>query len=532
MKKVMIVDDNILSVEGIVKNIDWSSLNAIVTHVAYNGESAIELMKKEHVDLIITDIEMPDIDGISMSSIALTINPLVRVILISAYDKFEYAKRAIRLGVCDYIEKPIDYQYLSDKIKNAFLSIEREINTKALLEQSRPIMTEKFFTDLLTFSGSDASIHLHPYAKFLNLNLEYNFYNVIKIKVENYAEIERNIGFTQYQIELLNSMELLQEYFKLFDYTYFIRESNGFICILGQNTKSQTHFTQVIHKQLTAYMDKISDAVLKMHIGIGTIVDTIWSVNISYENALNALKYHFFSPHQTIFDAKEVFGHEFSLLSFTDNQEEELIRLLCQKDLQKIDLWLKDFFQNLSQKCPAKNLIFIRVYSLLGRILKFLYEIDIDSTELEEQIISAYNHFEIFHTYEQFYEWMYSLCLTVCQKLDSSLSSYHNQLCELVTGYIKENFEDSTLCLNDIAHYANVSPAYLSALYKKIQNQSISDTITTFRIEKACYYLQQTNISLKEISILCGYANQYYFSNSFKKKMGTSPSRFREKIQL
>ena len=99
----------------------------------------------------------------------------------------------------------------------------------------------------------------------------------------------------------------------------------------------------------------------------------------------------------------------------------------------------------------------------------------------------------------------------------------------MVNNYIKNNFEDNTLSLNDIAKYANMSPSYLSALYKKNNNQSISDTITSYRIDAAKEYLIKTNLSLKEISIKCGYTNQYYFSTSFKKQLGISPSNYREK---
>ena len=98
MKKVMIVDDNCLTAEGIEKNIDWKSLDANVVAVKYNSLSALDTLKSSHVDLIISDIEMPDLDGISLSQKAQEIQPFIKVILVSAYDKFEYAKRAIRLG--------------------------------------------------------------------------------------------------------------------------------------------------------------------------------------------------------------------------------------------------------------------------------------------------------------------------------------------------------------------------------------------------------------------------------------------------
>lgn len=106
--------------------------------------------------------------------------------------------------------------------------------------------------------------------------------------------------------------------------------------------------------------------------------------------------------------------------------------------------------------------------------------------------------------------------------MDSSLQNYHNQIYTMALGYIRENFETNTLCLNDIARHANISPAYLSSLFKKVSGQSISDTITALRIESACHYLESTSLSLKEISTKCGYTNQYYFSNSFKKKLGMS----------
>ena len=290
MKKVMIVDDNYLSTEGIIKNINCERLDAEVTHVENNGESAIEAIKEDPVDLIISDIEMPDLDGISMSSQAIAINPMVKIILISAYDKFEYAKRAIRLGVCDYIEKPLDYGYLTEKIEHAFRTIDRENRNMELLKQSRPVLTEKFLLDLLHYSGSDAHDHLGRYAEYLNLNLDYNNFSVVKLEIENSSSIEAELGITQYQMELMNVMDLLQENFSVFDTVYFVKEFSGIICILAQNTNNPNHFFQVIHKIVSTFIDTYKNGVLQLNFGIGTIVDSVWNLHISFENASHALK--------------------------------------------------------------------------------------------------------------------------------------------------------------------------------------------------------------------------------------------------
>lgn len=487
MKNVMIVDDNCLTAEGIEKNIDWGALDATVIAVEYNSLSALDILKDTHVDLIISDIEMPDLDGISMSQKALEIQPFIKVILVSAYDKFEYAKRAIRLCVYDYIEKPLDYHYLTEKIKNAFTDIDRTQKNTELVKASRPVMTEKFFHDLLHYPSEDPATHLSQYLKYLDLRSDYDFFDVLILETEP-DPAKSELDFTQYQIQLLNILNLVKEEMEIFDNVFYLKEFSG----------------------------------------IGSLADSIWKLPVSFASASHSLKYLFFFPHKNIFDAREALGKELNLLSFSENTDEELIRLICSKDMTAIEEWITCYFQNLLGQVQDKNLVFIRIYSLLGRILKFLYEMNLDTGDLEREIIQVYTRFDSFRTYEQFVKWLTQLCASVCEKMDSSLQNYHNQIYTMALGYIRENFETNTLCLNDIARHANISPAYLSSLFKKVSGQSISDTITALRIESACHYLESTSLSLKEISTKCGYTNQYYFSNSFKKKLGMSPSAYRE----
>ena len=531
MKKVMIVDDNALAAEGIEKNIRWEELDAQVSIIQYNSRSALEAMKEIPVDLIISDIEMPDLDGISMSKLALSINPQVKIILVSAYDKFEYAKRAIRLGVFDYIEKPLDYGYLTEKIKNAFIQLDKTRKNMELIQASRPLMTEKFFSDLLHYPGEDASSHLGRFLEYLDLDFQYDYYTVLILEPEYTGEEKEKPDFAQFQLELLNILDLMKEHFQTFSNVYYLKEFESIIAIIGENSSSDRRFFQAVHNAVSEVTEGYKNYQYSLNMGIGRITESLWELPASYASASHALRYRFFFPHKNIFDARDALGKEFSLFSFMENTEEELIKLICAKDEKAIEKWLTSFFQDLAEKIQDKNLIFIRIYSLLGRILKFLYEMNLDTSDLEQEILEVYKQFDSFKTYEQFVKWIAGLCVSAFQKLDSSMESYHNQVYNMALGYIKENFEHSSLCLSDIARHANISPAYLSSLYKKVSGQSISDTIASLRIDSACRYLKETNLSLKEISNKCGYANQYYFSNSFKKKLGISPSVYREQHQ-
>ena len=103
-------------------------------------------------------------------------------------------------------------------------------------------------------------------------------------------------------------------------------------------------------------------------------------------------------------------------MSFSENTDEELIRLICSKDMTAIEEWITCYFQNLLGQVQDKNLVFIRIYSLLGRILKFLYEMNLDTGDLEREIIQVYTRFDSFRTYEQFVKWLTQLCASVCEK--------------------------------------------------------------------------------------------------------------------
>lgn len=222
MKKVMIVDDNALSAEGIIRNIDWELLDAEVVHVENNGDSAIESMRRAPADLIISE----------------------------------------------------------------------------LVEQSRPLMTEKFFSDLLHYSGKDAAGHLGHYPGYLNLNLDFSCFNVLKLEIENASQAEDELGITQYQIEFLNVCDLLGEQCKGFGQVYFVKEFNGIIAILAQNTNSPGHFHQATNKAVAGLMEKYREGVFSLNVGIGTVMENFWDLHISYENASHALEYRFFFPHK------------------------------------------------------------------------------------------------------------------------------------------------------------------------------------------------------------------------------------------
>lgn len=531
MKKVMLVDDNHISVEGILRNIDWAALGAEVTHMLYDGTAALEILDSVSFDLIISDIVMPGYTGLDLAGKALKLNPFVKIILISAFDKFEYAKQALRIGAYDYVEKPLDYTYLTEKIRNAFALLENEQTNLEILENSRPAMVDSFFTSLIHSYSDEARYNLSNYQDYLHLDLNCHFYAVIAIDIENSASVKSSLGIQKYQLELTNLHNYLNELFKPLNLHYILKDLHGLTCILGHNYSNQVHFQKLIYNVITEVEQHYQDNLLSVNIGIGNLIKYLWDMNLSYNSARRALEYRFFFPQQHIFDARDTMGSDMSAKLFSNDKEEQLIHFICKKDTAGINNWIKLLSEEILENYQTRNFLFIRIYSILGRILKFLYEMDIDSSDIKKDIISVYSKMESYTTSDEIFQWLYTICLKVCTKLSDSVQTYHKQVCDSVLTYIKQHYVQNELCLNDIADYVNISPSHLSVLYKKSTGQTISDTITTVRIDTACQMLLHSGLSLKEISEKTGYTNQYYFSSCFKKKTGQSPSEYRSRLK-
>lgn len=526
MRTILLVDDNPLSIEGIVKNIRWELLDAR-TECAFDGYTAIQKIEELKPELIISDIEMPGMDGIAMCRKALEIVPESKILLISAYDKFEYAKRAIQIGVFDYVEKPINYEYLTEKISKAIALMEKESADRQLIEKSRPLILQKFFEDLLAYPGTNAAANFHEYTQYLQIPTDYCYYNVVKIEVTNCTEVEAHYGIVHYQMDLLRIMDSLKQNGGMFNWTYSFSKYSEILCCIGQNTHNKDHFLTVIRKFAENILAASAQLPTEINIGIGVIQEDFWELHAAYENASNAIKYKFCFPHDYIFDANDTEKHAFTLTAAADHSDDALLRLIGSGTEEQITAWLENYFHQLLSGTSSKRIIFIRIYSLVGKILKFLYETNVDSSDLEEQIAQLYSQNDSFDSYEQLRSWLENFCFCVRQKMNFSTQNYHAQICRKVQDFIEQNYNDNNLGLSDLSKYIGVSSAYLSALYKKVTGTNIGDTISEKRISQACHLLQSTDIPLKDISLQCGFSNQYYFSSCFKKRMGCSPSQYR-----
>lgn len=527
MRNVLIVDDNILSIDGICKNIDWSSMNVQVCATLTSGKQVVEMLSSTDVDIIISDIRMPGMTGLEMAKEALRIKPSIKIILISAYDDFQYAKEAIRIGAFDYVEKPLDYHYLSSVVAKAISQIEQEEKLLAELNSNRIALEQKFFYDLLNYNPDEAKYQLLPDAQYLNICMTHSRYLCAIVQIQNATEVHNQFGVQHYHILIMDLIEDIKRRFTFCSMHYCIRIADKIVVVLGCNFEQDDILSQKVNNVFEDFCDSHKDSCLSFSIGIGNVVQSIWHIPISHINAKTAADYRFFFPDRYVFNICDIKRTNNSNIIFTDSTEEELIRLLCQKNVDGIKKFTESLSRELSSSGLDRSGVFAYIYSLLAKLLRFFHDIGITAQNIQDEIVSAFSNLSMFETNEQVCSWLFNICLLSCKCLQDSVEAHHNMICESVLKYIKQNYMDPDLCLNNISAYVNMSPNHLSAIFKKIKKQNITDVITAVRIEMAKTLLKTTNLPLKEISEKVGYANQYYFSACFKKRTGTTPSAYR-----
>ncbi|HUC91403.1 MAG TPA: response regulator [Paenibacillus sp.] len=530
MRKVIVVDDNELSVEGICKNIDWTAMGAEVCASFSNARDVLAWLERADADLIISDISMPQMSGLEMSRAILQTNPHMKIILISAYDDFEYAKEAVRLGVCDYVEKPIDYSYLRKVVEQTLKQSQQEREILEQLKQSRPALIQQFFNDLIHATPDYAEYHLADQAKYIGLDLSHVQYMCAVIQIDNFMEMKNTFGIERYHVRMMTLAGELAQSFPKHDLVHCGSQGSSILVILGSKDVQGNDFPHAVYRDFLVLNERHENAQLSITIGIGDPVASIWNVSASFQNARHAAGYKFIFGEGHIFSIQDIRRNNPSPVVFTVGAEEKLIRLISQKDLAGIRQFTDELTTQLSERYYDKNGVIAYIYSLLARLIRFFYDTGIESGPIRSRIAEAFADLERFHTCAQICGQLYEICVLSCDKLKESVESYHNQIAERVVNYIESHYMEVDLGLNDIAASVNVSPTYLGSVFKKARGQNISEYITEVRVNKARDLLRHTNMKIMEISDKVGYSNQYYFSACFKKRTGVTPTDFRSKI--
>ncbi len=534
MLKVFLIEDEFIVREGIKNNIDWERAGYRFCGEAADGELALPLIQNEKPDIVITDIRMPFMDGLELSRIIRKELPDTKIIILSGHEEFSYAQEAIRIGVTQYLLKPINSAELTDVVKRIGRQIMREREDKENYERYKREMMEsgqsfklKLFNEMV--AGTLSIYQALEMGRELGIKLSAMCYQIVLLK---YNPDTFDESFSQEMLSLTEQfagMETNNENIIVFD-----RAIEGWALLF--KGESPEHLDSVRENHLSKVKSLLhGHPSVRYFGGIGSVVDRLTRLSESFEAAQRAFAQRFLLQRNEIVD---------SGMLVAPTQDADGLRLDMQQlgnlDLGKIQDFLRggecsetmffveEFLAGIGSAGNHSLLfhqyIFMDIYVTTMTFLKGIGE---ENPPLEEPFSAAEQMNKMIHNPEKAKAYLKRILNEALRRRERLQTKRYHRMIEQAKDYIEENYTNEELSLNDVAEYVNISPSHFSMVFSRETGQSFIRFLTDRRMTRARELLKCSDYRCSEIALNVGYKDPHYFSYLFKKIYNCSPTQYR-----
>jgi two-component system response regulator YesN len=526
--KVLIVDDE-SNTRGLIKlSVDWKHLNMEVVGDATSGLEAIDMMDSLLPDIIITDIQMPYMDGLTLSRIIKEKHPDISIVILTAHNEFSYAQSAVSIGVSDFILKPIDKNMLLETMTKVGNSIETNRERLSKLELSHQyiknnitVFQNKVFNDLIS-NCSNFSFHPEE-LKMVDIDFDID-YNIFQVSLINIAVDKSRYTNLERQVFLQNCCSYIKDLYLFSRCAYVFTDIYSNIVLLNNDP---TIYINDISERATIYLkDQLSTVV---SCGIGVEIHGIENIFKSYQQALNALNMCYITGEEITFADSLITEYEHSFFQQSTLTDRMKLAIKSGSTSQAVDI-TKKVLQNYAKenindldgvKIFALN-ISIYIKELLSEMkIPFAANLSLSSEKLLEVFRLA--------KYSDIENTVISMVEKVCVLITEALSSKNNSTVAQIKNYLDENFKDIELTLKVVANKFYINSSYLSRIFKKGSGISFSEYLTKVRIENATAMLKTDDYKAYQLAQMVGIPDPNYFVKCFKKITGISFAEYKSK---
>ena len=543
MLKIFLAEDEVVVRETIKRMIPWEELGFELVGEAADGEMALPLLLRQQPDLLITDIKMPFMDGLTLARLAKKEIPGLKVVILSGYDDFNYAKQAIGIGVEDYLLKPITKNALIERLSEIRSRYEHEKTQKEYYEKFQREMqayeknsSRDFFEALV--GGSMDMMEVYKRAEKLGLDIVAEAYNVLIFTMNCDEDFSgQRDEYSSWEAE---SLELLENFFAGHSSAMLFRSN---IFSYGVLLKGQR---ETIEENTRACVDEIrkilsrQDGRREWFLAVGQSVERLSQIQKSYHTASRAFSQRYLYDENILYyDEMETMEHPGGQAETEDNAylqkvdvnalNPAILQNFLSNGLQEeTENFVKDYFYAIGQE-PMESLVF-RNYVILNvrfSVISFIKGLGCDTNEMEsadtEEVLA-----ESGKNMESAIAYAKKMISQAIEIRDQNSGNKNRSILKTAVDFIDSHYMDEEISLNTVANVANVSSNHFSALFSQNMGQTFIEYLTSLRMNKAKELLRCTGMRSSEIAGEIGYKDAHYFSYLFKKTQGMTPSDYRK----
>lgn len=518
MYNVMLVDDEPFIIDGLEILVNWDELNLTVIKKASNGQQALEFMKHNNVDILITDIKMPKMNGLELISKAKDVNPDCKYLILSGYNDFEYLKEAIKLGLENYLTKPVNIEELTATLRKTVDTLNTMVPEEFFSPDNnewhiiRNNILSRWVNDLIT------PAELQTRANLLNLITDSPYYTVAIINIDQSDVVN---------IQLSKIHRICYKYIKNEQTIMAFEDTDGnFVLIF--TSQCCDNYKLSINNILLQIQNNLLSLNVKVHITLGTTATSYKFLSKSYSSAKNLFDYFLIYPDTPILCAAEIESTNLNIEDVISIDHEFIYSNITLKNKDKLFEYIDKFFDQL---ISTSGITPVQLKMVVIKILLRLYKtVNNTSVLFESDIMKEHvNLLSRIHTIndlellKQQLKDYFSIIINKFTKKESSTNPVVYQILK----YIHTHY-DKELSLKTLSYQFNINPTYLGQLFKKETGTSFPNYVNNYRIERAKELLLESNLKTTQIAKKIGYIDTNYFYRIFKKYTNLSPTDYKE----
>lgn len=527
MLKVMLVDDEPYILQGLQVLINWESGGFEITKLCSNGKEALKYLKENDVDLVISDIKMPEMSGLELlETVKQEKISNAEFVLLTGYDDFAYTQKAIRNGCIDYILKPVEEEELISVLRKV-TNINKE---SIILRKDREKMEDAYLARIIRhlirgkFNDEDID-YANKHLQLLG-NMRFIYIELVHSEIEDEDSDSDEYDMSAAQKQLFNACkEVLKEYANHFTLDISFDEDNYNVGFLFCDNMAALRDTSE-KEFLESFVKKIETIIINpIRMFCGEAVPDISSLSKSFDSCRrlksisgfhNKKKIYFYEDTQT--------GHASIILC--KNTIDEIIGSIIKNDTQMIEQGIDKLHEELHGKEGTNRTFDLNINYLLFQLIHLACELD-DSVNQEEiiQYISEQTSEGVFvrgsHQHLKKFALEYAAYLSELRK------SISHGILASVEAEVRENYADN-ISLKSLGDKYHINSSYLGQVFSKKYGMSFKNYLTNYRIKEAARQIINTDKKINRIAEDVGYKDSDYFIRKFIEIMGCTPSKYRK----
>lgn len=536
MYKLLVVDDKLDSINAIKKLIDWQAEGITSVFYATNGVEGYRVFQQHMPDIIITDIKMPKMDGLELLEKVKSTKPSTQVIILSGYDEFSFAQKAMKFDAQEYLLKPVSIEEIKQATHRSMAIIERErekrkdeIGLREQMQDMLAIKKKHYLNNLIQTSVKNLDEMKKKFHQY-NIQIEAAYISSAIIRIDNYSVVEAEKSIDEIEVMRYTMRSIIKDTLRRYNLEIFVCSDRELCLLINYDKEDITYFSSILKESLISCKEKIRQMLkLSVTISIGRGFKAYDEIVDAFRSAKETLKYRMVLGRDQVFSYYDIdqVKHEAVLRSLEIMKSIELsLRSVSKEFTDLLFLW-GDKIKEVYDIFEIKRLM----YQMIAMINKTSYNYGIDDPDIQRKIMAVKKYCEGHGDINELIFLLDDCMNDMVYYIQNSKQEKNREEILKAQEYIERYYHEN-ISLRDVAAYVNLSPTYLSYLLKNSTGKTFTNIVVEKRIEEAKELLMTNRYKVYEVAEKVGYSDRRYFSEMFKKYTQLNPKDFISKYVI